>query len=229
MTVLIRQTVFLQPRLGHQKFNCLNIAASGRPTNPDQAARLVFSTCKWTYARRVKYTVLVCKRWSDLCLENPPQQAELAVQLQNTSAPSYLAWLADSSRHAERLDITINPRIPPRGYPLLPQQSLNSLLTKLSTCSPLLRTLAISVPHDYEEIVAVEDCDYTGQGYTWDSWASSLRLLSQVENIILEVEFVPNPNTLSHGGELIQGSPVPQDIFMGLNLQVISCHRFHWL
>ena len=103
--------------------------------------------------RRVRYAVLVCKRWSTLCLENPAQLAETAFQLQNTSVPSYLTWLEQSSKRAEKLEITILSS--GEGYPLLPQQTLNSFLVRLSNCSPLLRTLAISGPHE-------EDFTYQG-------------------------------------------------------------------
>ena len=57
------------------------------------------------------------------------------------------------------------------------------------------------------------------QGYTWDHWAGSLRLLRQVEHLILEVEFVPVR-------EEFQVSPVPQDYFTGMNLKVIFCYSF---
>ena len=69
---------------------------------------------------RVRDTVLVCKRWSTLCLENPPHHAKLVIQLQNTTTPSYLTWLAQSSRRAEKLGIIINSKSSEEGYPRCP-------------------------------------------------------------------------------------------------------------
>ena len=162
--------------------------------------------------------MLVCKRWSNLCLENPPQLAEATFQLQNTTAPSYLTWLAQSSRRAEKLRITsLNDQHPGKSYPLLPQQSLNSLLVRLSTCSPLLRTLAISGPHE-EEFTFQGDCGYLEQGYVWDHWAGSLHLLSQLEHLILDVEFGPVDPDLADYGDV----RVPQDFFTGMNLKVTA-------
>ena len=173
--------------------------------------------------RRVRYTVLVCKRWSTLSLENPPQYKELAFQLQNTSSPSYLTWLAQSAGHAEKLDITTMSAKPPgEGYPWLPRQSLNNLLAMLSVCSPLLRTLAIKGPPQQDEFKFQDDEDsfYMLQGYRWEHWGDTLALLRQVDHLILAVEFAPligGPNT------------VPQEIFMGMKLKVISCHCFYLL
>ena len=60
------------------------------------------------------------------------------------------------------------------------------------------------------------------QGYIWDHWAGSLRLLSQVEHLVLEVEFVPV-------SEKLQVSPMPQDFFTCMNLKVIFSIRFNQL
>ena len=166
--------------------------------------------------------MLVCKRWSTLCLENPAQQAETAFQLQNTTAPSYLTWLAQSSRRAEKLSITImDAQNSGEKYPLLPQQTLNSLLASLSTCSPLLQTLSISGPHE-EEFTFQRDPKYWEQGYIWDYWGGSLRLLSLVELLVLEVDFGP----VDEDGEGFEGMEVPEDFFVGMNMKVIICHRF---
>ena len=82
--------------------------------------------------------------------------------------------------------------------------------------------LAIAGPHFLEEFQFLGDLEYVRQGYTWDHWAGSLHLLSQVEHLVLEVEFVPVLEDL-------QVTPVPQDFFMGMNLKVIFYHCFHQL
>ena len=202
------------------------------PASPGQDACSFILNQKMEFVRRVRDTVLVCKRWSTLCLQNPPQHAELAFQLQDTTAPSYLTWLAQSSQRAEKLSISIADAQVfdeefEEQYPLLPQQSLNSLLGLLFTGSSMLRTLAIIGPHNQDEFIHLEDYDYMEQGYTWDHWVGSLQLLRQLEHLILAVEFVPGREQLNPVPENF--FTAPQDFFTDMNLKVISCHCFHWL
>ena len=111
-----------------------------------------------------------------LCLEKPPQHADMDIQLRNKGRelPGYLSWLSKSAIRAEKLKITtldpqpssretpltymrheyndtVGPRccfFLPKEYPLLPKRSLHGLLTRLSTCSPKLRKLAIICPRN---------------------------------------------------------------------------------
>ena len=163
--------------------------------------------------------MLVCKRWTYLCLENPPQLSEMAIQLRNIASPRYLSWLAKSATRAEKLHLTtLGPQPPSMEYSLLRKESLHDLLTRLSICSPKLGKLSITCPQNREVFNDARnpgECAYQWQGYIWHHWAESLQLMRQVEHLHLSVEFVP----VTAEAEPISFCPPPQDFFRGMALQ----------
>ena len=163
--------------------------------------------------------MLVCKRWCKLCLKNPPQLSEMAIQLRNRASPSYFSWLAKSAIQAEKLEISIlHPQPSSQEYPLLPKESLHGLLTRLSIYSSKLRKLAITCPKNREVFDLTrspQGCAYQWQGYIWHHWAESLRLMRQVEHLHLSVEFVP----ISDGQGPSSFYAPPQNFFRGMALQ----------
>jgi len=63
---------------------------------------------------RVRDTVLVCKRWSTLCLDHPPRNPQLAIQLKKDYHPTYLHWIAKQggSGSGECVDLTLGVALP---------------------------------------------------------------------------------------------------------------------
>lgn len=56
---------------------------------------------------RVRDVVLVCKRWSHLCLENPPQQEALTLTLDASTRSSYLRWLARTGKAVQKTEVIL--------------------------------------------------------------------------------------------------------------------------
>jgi len=61
---------------------------------------------------RVRDTVLVCKHWSSLCLQNAPRVSELEVQLKKDCSPSYLHWIAKLGASVRCVEIDVGVYLP---------------------------------------------------------------------------------------------------------------------
>ena len=143
----------------------------------------------------------------------------MAIELQNTTDPSYLPWLASSARHTEKLAITIHDPVPSDpDYPDLPQHSVRDLLASLAHGSPLLRLLAISSPTTRQLSDYPVDPVDQQMGYLWDHWAGKLHRLRQLEHLKLDVEFIP----VGDADVSFFHKPAPTDFFEGMALQASS-------
>ncbi len=160
--------------------------------------------------------MLVCKRWSALCLANPPQSRALAVRVEAASA-SYLSWVAKSSRHAESIRVDC-----PFGKTRLPKLVLSQTLTSLALSSPRLQTLTIEFPgfspDDYFKSMMKR------QGYDWDNCAGCLHLFPRLETLCLrDVRFLTDESLANEDPDWEdEDNSVPLDYFEGMTLNV--CH-----
>jgi len=49
--------------------------------------------------------VLICKHWSSLCLQNPPQDQVLCIELSRTTHATYLQWVGQADPAVQKVVI----------------------------------------------------------------------------------------------------------------------------
>lgn len=81
----------------------------------------------------------MCKRWSILCLENPPPNQDLVIYVESTLSPTLIHWIAKLGHYLRAVVVTISDLD-------LPWTLLAQVLSVLALSLPRLRRLRITLP-----------------------------------------------------------------------------------
>ena len=166
---------------------------------------------------RVRATALVCKRWSKTTLGIPP--LDLTADLKYLTMPSFVFWLAKSTKHLRKLVISGGTVRDRRLH--LPTASISNTIAALAIQNPGLDALVIDFTNyryaeEGDSSSAEEDVNNVSclEGYRWHNWVSALPLLRGLKHLEL--------NSDHYMQVFSEGEFVPPSIFNGMALQVTT-------
>ncbi len=163
-------------------------------------------------------TALVCKRWSALCLDNPPQHRDSSITLHPLVGSTFLHWMAKCGKRTESITIDIKCE----RDDLLPRALLCQTLTIIAPAYPKLRRLEIVFPGCW----GLDRTFFESQGYCWNNFADCLPLFRQLDHLqLLGIKFRSGEADGEQWGQGGARSLVPQNFFQGMTLQVSTPAR----
>jgi hypothetical protein len=170
-----------------------------------------YLTRKCKFWCRVRDVLLVCKRWSTLCLQNPPQQQNLIFELNSSIHSTYLRWLAKTGKAVQKMDLHLPDFFVPRTL-------VSQTLSIIAITQPNMVELVVHLPQF--DPGAYAKSSLQASGVHWDNFAGCLPLLSQLEVLKLwNVKFIPGIDEDDEDDEEDEASVMP-DFFDGMTLKV---------
>jgi hypothetical protein len=156
--------------------------------------------------------LLVCKRWSTLCLQNPPQKRTLALTLDSHVHSTYLRWLGKTGKAVQEMKLLL-----PEVH--LPRTLVSQALSIIAITQPNLRELAVCLT--YFDPESYLQSYLQSSGVHWDNFAGCLRLFSQLETLRLHgIKFISGIVEEEEGDEDDEGVAAT-DFFQGMILKVL--------